>query len=119
MVDAIEAALRFANGRERADLDSDEMLLFALVRAAEIVGEAASRLSAEGRARIPEVPWSAVTGMRNRLVHAYFDVDRDILWATVTQALPTLLKQLQAARERGWRPTASTSGVSRGRPSPS
>jgi uncharacterized protein with HEPN domain len=101
MVDAIEAALRFAKDRGRADLDRDEMLLFALVRAVEIVGEAASRLSAEGRARLPEVPWSAVTGMRNRLVHAYFDVDRDILWATVTQALPTLLKQLQRARGEG------------------
>jgi uncharacterized protein with HEPN domain len=101
MIDAIEAALRFAKGRERTDLDTDEMLLFALVRAVEIVGEAASKLSAEGRARFPEIPWTAVTGMRDRLVHAYFDVDRDILWATVTQALPTLLKELQSARDRG------------------
>ena len=101
MIDAIQAALRFAEGRERADLDLDEMLLFALVRAVEIVGEAASRLSAEGRAQAPAVPWSAVTGMRNRLVHAYFDIDKDILWATVTQALPPLLQQLQEARQRG------------------
>lgn len=101
MIDAIQAALRFAEGRERADLDLDEMLLFALVRAVEIVGEAAGRLSAEGRAQAPAVPWSAVTGMRNRLVHAYFDIDMDILWATVTQALPPLLKQLQEARQRG------------------
>jgi uncharacterized protein with HEPN domain len=100
MVDAIEAALRFAKERERADLDTDEMLLFALVRAVEIVGEAAGKVSAEGRGRFPEVPWSAVTGMRNRLVHAYFDIDRDILWSTVAQALPSLLKQLQTARGR-------------------
>ena len=99
MVDAMESALRFAKGRERADLDTNEMLLFALVRAVEIVGEAASKLSAEARAEIPGVPWSAVTGMRNRLVHAYFDIDRDILWTTVTQALPELLAQLQARRE--------------------
>jgi uncharacterized protein with HEPN domain len=100
MVDAIEAALRFAKGRERADLETDEMLLFALVRAVEIVGEAAGKVSAEGRGRFPEVPWSAVTGMRNRLVHAYFDIDRDILWSTVAQALPSLLKQLQTAPGR-------------------
>jgi uncharacterized protein with HEPN domain len=99
MVDAMESALRFVKGRERADLDTDEMLLFALARAVEIVGEAASRLSAEARAEIPGVPWSAVTGMRNRLVHAYFDIDRDILWTTVTKALPELLAQLQAGRE--------------------
>jgi uncharacterized protein with HEPN domain len=101
MIDAIEAALRFAKGRERADLDTDEMLLFALVRAVEIVGEAASKLSAEGRGQLPQVPWNSVTGMRNRLVHAYFDIDRDILWATVTQALPPLLEQLRAAQQRG------------------
>ncbi len=98
MMDAIEAALRFTSGRERSDLDSDEMLLFALVRAVEIVGEAASRLSEAGRAQAPDVPWSAITGMRNRLVHAYFDIDRDILWTTVQQALPTLLQQLRAVR---------------------
>jgi uncharacterized protein with HEPN domain len=100
MIDAIQAALRFAQGRERADLDVDEMLLFALVRAVEVVGEAASRLSADGRALAPDVPWRAVTGMRNRLAHAYFDIDKDILWATVTQALPPLLQQLEAARRR-------------------
>ena len=71
------------------------MLLFALVRAVEIVGEAAGKLSGEGRAQMPQVPWSAVIGMRNRLVHAYFDVDRDILWTTVTEAMPSLLAQLK------------------------
>jgi uncharacterized protein with HEPN domain len=101
MIDAIEAALRFAEGRRRSDLDSDEMLLFALVRAVEIVGEAAGKVSAEGRAEIPQGPWLAVIGMRNRLVHAYFDVDRDILWTTVTEAMPSLLTQLKAVNRLG------------------
>ena len=95
MIEAIEAAERFARGRSRGDLDTDEMLLFALTRAVEIVGEAATRVSAEGQASAPQIPWRSVTGMRNRLVHAYHDVDRDILWTTVTQALPTLLAQLK------------------------
>ena len=96
MVDAIQSAMRFAEGRGRDDLDTDEMLLFALVRAVEIVGEAAGKVSAEGRADLPQLPWSTIVGMRNRLVHAYFDIDRDILWTTVTQALPPLLEQLKA-----------------------
>jgi uncharacterized protein with HEPN domain len=96
MIDAIEAAQRFAAGRVRPHLDSDQMLLFALVRAVEIVGEAAGKMSADARAELPEVPWVAVVGMRNRLVHAYFDIDPDILWATVTQALPELLAQLKS-----------------------
>ncbi len=68
MIDAIEAALRFAAGHSRSDLDVDEMLLFALVRAAEIVGEAAGKLSAEGRAQMPQVPWAAVIGMRRSAI---------------------------------------------------
>lgn len=98
MIDAAESALRFVQGRNRADLDRDEMLLFALVRAVEISGEAAGRVSDEGRAKVSQVPWGVVVGMRNRLVHAYFDIDRDILWTTVTQALPVLLAQMKSVR---------------------
>jgi len=94
MVDAIDAAAGFVEGRSRVDLDTDLMLVFSLVRAVEIVGEAASKVSAAGRAELPEVPWSSIVGMRNRLVHAYFDVDLEILWSTLKQALPTLRSQL-------------------------
>lgn len=96
MIDAIESAQRFACGRQRSDLDDDEMLLFALVRAVEIIGEAAARMSAETREKLPEIPWASLSGMRNRLVHAYFEVDRDILWTTVTEALPPLLTDLRS-----------------------
>lgn len=90
MRDAARSALRFVQGRDRADLDADEMLAFALVRALEIVGEAAVRLSDATRAADPIIPWSDIIGMRNRLAHGYFDVDHDILWMTVTQRLPDL-----------------------------
>ena len=98
MVDAIGSALRIVAGRERSALDEDEMLLFALVPAVEIVGEAATRMSDESRAAV-DIPWSAVVGMRNRLVHAYSDVDRDILWSTVMQSLLPL--QLELGRALG------------------
>ena len=100
MVDAIEASSTFIAGRSRQDLDTDRMLVFALVRAVEIIGEAASRLSSEGRAEVPGLPWSSIVGMRNHLIHAYFDVDLDILWNTVTQALPPLGDQIHAALGR-------------------
>jgi uncharacterized protein with HEPN domain len=73
------------------------MLLFALVRAIEIMGEAASKLSPEARAAMPAVPWASVVAMRHRLVHAYFDIDRTILWKTATEELPPLLSVLRAA----------------------
>jgi uncharacterized protein with HEPN domain len=68
------ASSRFVNGRRREDLDSDELLLFGGVRALEIVGEAAGRVSEDTRAMMPGVPWSMMSAMRNRLIHAYFDV---------------------------------------------
>ncbi len=67
MIEAAEDALRFVDGRARADLDSDRMLLFAVVRVIEIVGEAASRMSSTARADHAAIPWSAIIAMRNRL----------------------------------------------------
>jgi uncharacterized protein with HEPN domain len=94
MFEAAENALHFIFGKSRPDLDTDPMLLFALVRAIEIIGEAASRVSAEQRAASPKLPWSAIVAMRNRLIHAYFDIDRDIVWRTVTEEIPSLRLQL-------------------------
>ncbi len=94
MVDAIRSAARFSQGRSRADLDKDEMLAFALVRAIEIVGEAATKVSIETREQHTEVPWAVIIGMRHRLVHAYFDINHDILWTTATEAAPGLLPLL-------------------------
>jgi uncharacterized protein with HEPN domain len=73
------------------------MLLFALVRAVEVIGEAASKVSAAGRSELPDIRWVAIVGMRNRLVHAYADVDRDILWSTVLDELPRLRSRLGQA----------------------
>lgn len=93
-IDAARSAGHFVSGHARQDLDSDPMLRFALVRAIEIIGEAASRLSPEARSLMPSVPWPALVAMRDRLIHAYFDVDLDILWNTATIESPTLLALL-------------------------
>jgi uncharacterized protein with HEPN domain len=90
MLDAARSAQEFAAGRSRGDLENHKMLLFAVVRAIEIVGEAASRISAETRLATPSIPWAEIVAMRNRLIHAYFDVDHDILWKTVTIEIPDL-----------------------------
>ena len=70
------------------------MLAFALVHALQIAGEAAGRVSAETRNQHPEVPWASMIGMRHRLVHAYFDINLDILWTTVVEAAPALAAQI-------------------------
>lgn len=94
MIEAAQAAQQFVAGRQRDDLDTDQMLLFALVRAIEIIGEAASRVTPVTQAELALVPWSAIVSMRNRLIHAYFDIDRVIVWKTVTEEIPLLLARL-------------------------
>lgn len=96
MVEAAEQALAFVAGRSRADLDTDMMLRMALTRAVQIIGEAATQTSDAARAELPAVPWRQIAGMRNRLVHAYFDVDADILWVAATVEVPALLAQLKS-----------------------
>jgi uncharacterized protein with HEPN domain len=96
MLDATKAALGFASGRNQLELETDLQLQFALVRAIEIIGEAASKISPEMRELGSDIPWSSIVSMRNRLIHAYFDVDHDILWNTITEALPALEQQIEA-----------------------
>jgi len=98
--EAIVAAMEFTESRSRSELGTDLMLQFALVQAVQIVGEAARNVSAGTMAIAPDIPWPVIVGMRNRLVHAYFDINLDILWTTVTEALPELLPQITRLRER-------------------
>ncbi len=86
---------RFISNRHRSDLESDQMLLFAVVRAIEVLGEAATKISDDMRSASPEIPWAAITDMRNRLIHGYFDIDVDIVWNTASIEIPALLGDLR------------------------
>jgi uncharacterized protein with HEPN domain len=99
MADALRALAGFVRSRRRQDIDDDTMLRFALIHVIQVIGEAASKVSAETRARHPSLPWAAIVGMRNRLSHAYFDIDYDILWTTATEAAPNLLAEVERALE--------------------
>jgi uncharacterized protein with HEPN domain len=96
MIEAADTVARLVEKRRREDLDLDQTLALALTRAIEIFGEAASRTSAELQVATPQVPWSEIIGMRNRLVHAYFDIDHDIVWKAATEEIPALLPPLRA-----------------------
>ncbi len=94
MLDSAREAVAFAGGENRETLDSDRKLTLALVKSVEIIGEAASKVSQACRDANPQIPWSKIAGMRNRLVHAYFDINLDILWEAVTNDLPVLVQEL-------------------------
>ena len=99
MVDAAATALRFVEGKDRFALDQDEMLVLALTKLVEIVGEAAKQVTAETRDRHPDVSWSAAARMRVHLIHHYFDIDLDVLWSTVETDMPALLAVLSRPTE--------------------
>lgn len=92
--EAAEKAVDYCCGKSRESLDEDELLRLALTKLVEIVGEAAKQVSEPTRAANPEVPWSAASRMRDRLIHHYFDVDLDVLWATIADDLPRRIEAL-------------------------
>jgi len=95
MLDAAREAMEFTRGRSREDLDGDRKLVLALVKDVEIIGEAAYQVSNEVRDQMSPIPWDDIIGMRHRLVHAYFDINLDILWRTVQDDLPPLAAELE------------------------
>jgi len=94
MLDAARKAVALLAGRTRAQLEGDEVAQLALARLLEIVGEAAGRVSPDYRASQPQLPWAEMGGLRNRLAHAYFDVDLDVLVDIVVKDLPPLIEHL-------------------------
>lgn len=96
MLDAARKAVRFAEGRSRNDLENeDDPLADALERLVSLIGEAANQASPAARIELDDVPWPDIIGMRNRLIHAYLDVNFGILWDTVQVSLPSLIEDLR------------------------
>ena len=95
MLDAARHAHRLVASVNRDAYDQDETLQLALTRLVQNLGEAASRISAAGQAALPTVPWRETVAMRNRLVHAYWKVDLDVVWEVVTVDLPPLIEALE------------------------
>jgi len=95
ILDAARDALTFARGKEISDLYGDKQLTLALFKCIEIIGEAASRVSITTRESLPDIPWGNIIGMRNRLVHVYFDVDAELVFETVQDELPPLIEKIE------------------------
>jgi uncharacterized protein with HEPN domain len=97
MLDSARVALMLVHGKTREDLTRDIGLVLALMKSVENIGEAAGKLSDGFREAHASIPWDRIIGMRNRLIHAYYDINRDILWQTVIEDLPALIRHLEAA----------------------
>ena len=95
MLDAAQEARSFIRNQTRPALGGNRALVLALVRLIEVIGEAAAQVSKGFQDAHPEIPWAKIIAMRNRLIHAYFDVDLDRVWDTVADDLPPLMVQLE------------------------
>jgi len=94
MLDASLEIQQYVQAAKREDLDDDRKLVHSLVRLFEIIGEAAVQISDELKENAPEIPWPVIIGMRNRLIHAYFDINLDVVWKTSTEDIPQLISEL-------------------------
>ena len=73
---------------------ADEIRQAAVLHHLTVIGEAMNRLSPAIREMHPEVPWQQIVSVRNRIVHAYFDLDWQILWVAATEEVPALRQQI-------------------------
>ncbi len=95
MLESAIDAVSFVQNKTRDSLETDKMLSLALVRCIEIIGEAASKVSRGSCDAHPQIPWKDIINMRNRLIHAYFDINLDTVWSAVTEDLPPLISELK------------------------
>lgn len=90
ILDYSEKAMRFVQGVSFDDFGDNEEKIFAVVRALEVIGEAARQIPKSLQDKYPRVPWRQITGMRNKVTHEYFAVDLEVVWKTIHEDLPLL-----------------------------
>ncbi|MCX6669693.1 MAG: DUF86 domain-containing protein [Methanothrix sp.] len=95
MLDHAREAIILSKGESLEDLADDRVLGLAIVRLMEIVGEAANRVPKEERSKHPEIPWTQIISLRNRLIHGYDAIDYEILWHILNHDLPELVISLE------------------------
>jgi len=94
MLENARLALQFMQGKTRKDLQADTLLAYGVVRALEVIGEAAYHVTPETRERLPEIEWANMIGMRHHIVHGYDSINYDIVWTVVQDRLEPLVEIL-------------------------
>ncbi|MGE5352920.1 MAG: DUF86 domain-containing protein [Ignavibacteriales bacterium] len=95
ILDSIDKIFAYTKDFEFEDFISSSLVVDAVVRNIEIIGEASKNVPEEVKLAASEIPWNKMAGIRNRIVHEYFGVDKSIIWFIVRNELPSLKLQIQ------------------------
>ena len=96
IIDSILLIEEYTNNASETEFHKNRSLQDAIIRRLEIIGEAVKNLPTQFRAKHPEIPWKQIAGMRDILIHEYFDVDLALTWRVVKQEIPVIKKRLSA-----------------------
>ncbi|HNA62388.1 MAG TPA: DUF86 domain-containing protein [Rhabdochlamydiaceae bacterium] len=95
MLDAAKTVSQHMSHKKLSDLEEDRLLLGGVIRELLLIGEAANAVSSQTKSELSTIPWREIIGMRNQLIHSYFDISYRIIWATVTEDIPKLIVKLE------------------------
>lgn len=99
ILDAVDKIEVFTQGMSYEEFSKDDKTVYAVTRALEVIGEATKRIPRRARESCPSLPWSEMAGMRDKLIHAYFGINKTIIWRTIRDDIPPLRSAMQALRD--------------------
>ncbi len=100
MLDNAKRAGRFTAGMNFESFSKDDKTVYAVIRAVEIIGEAARNVPDDVRSKYPQIPWRDVAGMRDKLIHQYFGINMEVVWQTLHEDVPMLIEALEEILKR-------------------
>lgn len=96
-IERIEKYCKNINSFE--EFSENDLIIDAVLRNLEVIGEAAGNIPQDIREKYSEIPWKRIVGLRNVIIHGYFTVDLGIVWTIITKQLPGLRKTLEKMKE--------------------
>jgi len=100
ILEAIKKIKNYTKGLDFSKFQRDSKTIDAVVRNFEVMGEVGKRIPGEAKRQSPEIPWRAMSGMRDKMIHEYSGIELEVVWKTIQEDLPVLEKQLKTLKKR-------------------